>query len=170
MKAGAAVKQVITKNIMNVIFLAVGLFVMGESRTMRTYIFRNIGNNPATFPWLLGLVITLLASAVIITDSTTILLKMHRMEVPESSTTGSILKTLILPGVILISSTLFTALVPILGYMIGAILWMVILMIVLRTPKMLMTASIVAVLIIVTYLVFLWYLPVRLPRGWILFW
>jgi len=141
-----------------VFFVLLGIGVLIKVGEFPYPLFKNIGMSPGIFPWLLGvLLISLSALELALSLVRRARGIQKRRDVTEFRN--------IRPLWIILASVAYTALLPCAGYLIGTALWVFLLFLIFKPQSRILVPLIFVLLIVVTYLIFQLYLPVRLPSG-----
>jgi hypothetical protein len=155
--------ELIVEKALLVTFLALGIVTMVLADALPYSLFRNLGSSPGAFPWVLGLLIATLSLLRLLTS----FVKYRKSGGTEPGIEPFASR---LPFALIAVSLAFSILLPYLGFVLSALLWMGSILLLFRPVRPLFFSLIVVSLIALTYLAFLFYLPVPLPAGRLFQW
>lgn len=152
-----AITGVVEKAVL-LFFLLLGIGVLVKVRDFPYPLFRNIGTSPGIFPWLLGVLLIGLSSLQLLLG---LIRKLKGRRVAYGLSEFGSSK----PAVVVLASLLYTLVLPYAGYLLATAVWTVGLFVIFRPRSRIVAPAALALFIVLTYLVFQLYLPVRLPAG-----
>ena len=140
------------------LFLLLGIGVMVKVREFPYPLFKNLGTSPGIFPWILGALLVGLSALQLLLELIRKLKgKLAAYGISEFKNSK--------PALIVLFSLVYTVVLPYIGYMLATALWIAALFVIFRPRSRIVAPAAFALFIVLTYVVFQLYLPVRLPAG-----